>query len=63
MDEFITILVNLWFQWLANDKKARDTSLTLADRRLAAERCEAIVNEKYKIITKIDEVVDGYKRT
>lgn len=63
MDEFITILVNLWFQWLANDKKARDTSLTLADRRLAAERCEAIVNEKYKIITKIDEVVDGYQRT
>jgi len=62
MGDLIAKLVMLWFRWLENDKMVRDMTLNMSRRRRAAEECEKIVNEKYKVISLIDEYIDGYKR-
>ena len=63
MDKLINELVRLWFKWLENDKRARDINLKIFKRRKAAENCEKIVNEKYKVIARIDKYINEYKRT
>jgi hypothetical protein len=63
MDKFVAQLVQLWFQWLKNDKKARDINLKMSQRCKAAEKCEEIINKKYEIISSINKYINEYSRT
>jgi hypothetical protein len=54
LDEILEEHVELWLNWVENDKKSRDEASSYAERRKAAQMCEALVNKKYLLIGEID---------
>jgi hypothetical protein len=48
----------LWLRWIACDKKVRDLSLPISERKKSAQECEKIVNDKYASIKEIDDYYD-----
>ena len=64
LDIIISDHIGLWLKWMECDKKARDSSIDIHDRRIAAQECENLISQKYATIKKIDEYFDGIlKRT
>ena len=64
MVEPISDLIELWLKWIECDKKVRNSSIDIHERRIAAQECEKLINQKYTLIKKIDDYFDGIlKRT
>jgi len=64
LDTMISDLISLWMNWIQSDKKVRDISIDISERRKAAQECENLIGQKYLLIQEIDNYFDGIlKRT
>jgi hypothetical protein len=52
-------LVLVWLDWMQADTIARDESLPINERYFAALDCEILINERYKIMEKIDDIFES----
>tara|TARA_R110000772_G_scaffold249530_1_gene363780 strand:- start:20116 stop:20325 length:210 start_codon:yes stop_codon:yes gene_type:complete len=57
LEDQIATLVQLWLSWVECDKIFH-TSKDGAERKRASENCEVLMSDKYKVINKIDEIVE-----
>jgi len=53
--ELITELMEMWLDWMKQDKISHDTNLSYKVRRKAAEECEILINREYTITSQMDK--------
>jgi hypothetical protein len=47
-------LVELWIEWLKNDRVCRDTTQAAVLRRRSSEKCERLIKRRYELISIMD---------
>jgi hypothetical protein len=52
--ELISELTELWLLWMKNNAIVRDETLSVNDRKIAAEECEKLINREYEITEQLD---------
>ena len=52
--ELVIELTETWMEWMAKNKAACSPNITYALRRTYSKECEALINQEYKIVAKLD---------
>ena len=47
-------LVEVWWMWMENNTKCKDSSLSYKERRACVDACESLIEKEYKIVDQLD---------
>lgn len=55
---YVEDLISMWIEWVGVDEIAQNKKLSFQERRQAAERCEELLQKRYRTIEKIDKLFE-----